>query len=167
MGREPRHFDGVNVVSSDDHDVVERCGVDVVESRCEIGVADDETSIGDSYLVLEDAAFVGSVEGDIDRPEVVEAKPGEHSVRPVGLPREHVVAFDDSEVCESLCGSASVFECLTPCPCRPVLKDECDVVRLHFSPTFEQVTEDALVPSGNTVIEHRSIIQHQNPLLRC
>ena len=130
-------------------------------------MADDETSIGDSYLVLEDAAFVRSVEGDIDRTEVVEAKPGEHSVGPVRLPREHVVTFDDSQVCKRLGSSASVFECLTPRPRRPVLENERDVVRLQLGPTFEQVAENALVPSGNTVIEHRSIIQHQNPLLRC
>ena len=49
-------------------------------------MADDETSVGDSYLVLEDAAFVRGVEGDIDRTEVVEAKPGEHGIGSVRLP---------------------------------------------------------------------------------
>ena len=84
----------------------ERRAVDVGQPAQEIGVRHDQPRIGIRHDMRQQAAAIGEIDRHVDRAEIVEAEPDADRIRPVGQPRQHLVALRDAECRESDRGTA-------------------------------------------------------------
>jgi hypothetical protein len=79
----------------------ERRAVDVGQPAQKIGMGHDQPRIGIRHDMRQQAAAIGEIDRHIDRTEIVEAEPDANRIRPVGQPRQDLVALRDAERRES------------------------------------------------------------------
>ena len=131
----------------------ERRAVDVGEPAQEIGVSHDQPRIGIRHDMRQQAAAIGEIDRHVDRAEIVEAEPDADRIRPVGQPRQHLVALRDAECRESDRCAARDRLRLSVGPFGAVGETREHLVGRCGGVTIEQRPQHAKIGGGNARIK--------------